>query len=319
MCGPFGVRPRNPSRFGDSRAGDEALGAPEGPAGNRYDRRMPVDEPVAAAHWRAELALGYERRGERTVLAARRHDGPLVVQKPFYPEGDAVCHTIVVHPPGGIAGGDVLTLETAVGGGAHALLTTPGAAKWYRSAGPWARQRLAFELAPGACLEWLPQESIVFDGARAALETEIGLAADARYIGWEIGCLGRSGSGERFRRGECRLRTRLRIAGRSVWLEQGRIEAGGRLMRAQAGLAGHSVSGTLIAAGAPIDDGLLSACRALAPAAGQGAVTRLPALFVARYLGDSSEAARGYFAGVWRLLRRPMIGREAVEPRIWRT
>jgi urease accessory protein len=280
---------------------------------------MRLDEPIAAAHWRAELALGYERRGDRSVLAARRHDGPLVVQKPLYPEGEAVCHTIIVHPPGGIAGGDALTLEAAVADGAHALLTTPGAAKWYRSAGPWARQRLAFEVAPGACLEWLPQESIVFDGARAALETEISLAPDGRYIGWEINCLGRTGSGERFTRGECRLRTRLRIAGRTAWLEQGRIEAGGALMRARAGLGGHSVSGTLIAAGAPIDDATLNSCRALAPAAGRGALTRLPALLIARYLGDSSEAARGYFAGLWRLLRVPMIGREAVEPRIWRT
>jgi urease accessory protein len=280
---------------------------------------MRLDEPVAAAQWRAELALGYERRGDRSVLAARRHDGPLVVQKPLYPEGEAVCHTIIVHPPGGIAGGDALTLEAAVGGGAHALLTTPGAAKWYRSAGPWARQRLAFEVAPGACLEWLPQESIVFDGARGALETEIRLAPDGRYIGWEINCLGRTGSGERFTRGECRLRTRLRIAGRTAWLEQGRIEAGGELMRARAGLGEHSVSGTLIAAGAPIDDATLNSCRALAPAAGRGALTRLPALLIARYLGDSSEAARGYFTGLWRMLRVPMIGREAVEPRIWRT
>lgn len=291
----------------------------EGPAASRYDRRMRLDEPVAAAQWRAELALGYERRGARTVLAARRHDGPLVVQKPLYPEGDAVCHTIVVHPPGGIAGGDALTLEAAVASGAHVLLTTPGAAKWYRSAGPWARQRLAFELAPGACLEWLPQESIVFDGARAALETEIGLAPDARYIGWEIGCFGRSGSGERFTHGECRLRTRLRVAGRTVWLEQGRIEAGGLLMRARAGLGGHSVSGTLIATGAAIDDALLNACRAIAPAAGRGAVTRLPALFIARYLGDSSEAAKVYFTRLWQLLRAPLLGREAVEPRIWKT
>jgi urease accessory protein len=280
---------------------------------------MRLDEPVAAAQWRAELALGYERRGDRSVLATRRHDGPLVVQKPLYPEGEAVCHTIIVHPPGGIAGGDALTLEAAVGGGAHALLTTPGAAKWYRSAGPWARQRLAFEVAPGACLEWLPQESIVFDGARGALETEIRLAPDGRYIGWEINCLGRTGSGERFTRGECRLRTRLRIAGRTAWLEQGRIEAGGELMRAHAGLGEHSVSGTLIAAGAPIDDATLNSCRALAPAAGRGALTRLPALLIARYLGDSSEAARGYFTGLWRMLRVPMIGREAVEPRIWRT
>lgn len=279
-------------------------------------------EPDPVAGWRAELELGFERRAEpsvRTVLARRRHDGPLVVQKPLYPEGDAVCHAIVVHPPAGIAGGDVLDCRVQLDAGAEVLLTTPGAGKWYRSAGPWAQQRLAFDAAAGACLEWLPQETIVFEGARAALEAEIRLAPGARYIGWEILCLGRTGSGERFARGECALRSRLRIGERSVWLEQGRIEAGSTLMGAGAGLGGHSVSGTLIAAGAPVDDALLAACRARAPATGRGAVTRLPEVFVARTLGDSSEAAKRYFTQLWALLRPQFTGRDAVEPRIWRT
>jgi len=276
-------------------------------------------EPVHIAGWRAELALGFERRAQRTVLARRRHDGPLVVQKPLYPEGDAVCHAIVVHPPAGVAGGDVLECTAQLDAGAQALLTTPGAGKWYRSAGPRAQQRLVFDVGAAACLEWLPQETILFDGARAALDTDVRLAQGARYLGWEILCLGRTGSGERFAHGECRLRTRLRIDGRSVWLERGRIAPDGPLMQAQAGLAGHTVSGTLIAAGAPIDDARLAACRTLTPRRGQGAVTRLPALLVARYLGESGEAARAYFAALWRVLRGPIAGREAVEPRIWRT
>ena len=274
-------------------------------------------DPVAG--WRAELELGFERRTDRTVLARRRHDGPLVVQKPLYPEGDAVCHAIVVHPPAGIVGGDVLDCRVQLDAGAEVLLTTPGAGKWYRSAGPRAQQRLAFDVAAGACLEWLPQETIIFEGARAALESDIRLAPGARYIGWEILCLGRTGSGERFTRGECALRSRLRIGQRSVWLEQGRIEAGGTRMRARAGLGGHSVSGTLIAAGAPIDDALLAACRTLVPGTGLGAVTRLPEIFVARILGDSSEAAKRYFTQLWALLRPRVTGRDAVEPRIWRT
>jgi len=152
-------------------------------------------ESIELGTWRAELALEYERRGARTVLAKRRHDGPLVVQKPFYPEGDQVCHTIVVHPPAGIAGGDELQLTARAGADARVLLTTPGAGKWYRSAGAWARQHLSFDVAPAASLEWLPQETIVFDGARADLRTEVQLQSDAVFIGWEILCLGRTGSG----------------------------------------------------------------------------------------------------------------------------
>src|SRR5688572_14989050 len=106
----------------------------------RYDRAMQLADPVHVRSWRAELALTYERRAARTVLASRRHDGPLVVQKPLYPEGDAVCHTILVHPPGGIAGGDALVIDVDANAASHVLLTTPAAAKWYRTAGPEASQ-----------------------------------------------------------------------------------------------------------------------------------------------------------------------------------
>src|SRR5262245_56178234 len=237
---------------------------------------MRIAEPVAAG-WKAELELGFERSDGRTVLARRRHDGPLVVQRALYPEGPAVCHAIVVHPPAGIAGGDELALQVQTEKAAFAQLTTPGAGKWYRSAGPRASQRLSFDV--DGTLEWLPQETIVFDGALADLSTDVRLGADARYLGWEILCLGRSGSGERFARGAIRLSTRVSRNGKLVWLERGRIEGGGRLMQSHAGLAGHSVCGTLIVA-APD----------LAPQRAEGlAVTTLPGVLVARYLGDSSE------------------------------
>jgi urease accessory protein len=159
---------------------------------------MRVAEPLAAS-WKAELSLGFERMDGRTVLARRRHDGPLVVQKALYPEGGDVCHAIVVHPPAGVAGGDELVLDVQTGKAAFAQLTTPGAGKWYRSAGPWASQKLAFDVE--GALEWLPLETIVYDGALADLSTEVRLAGDARYLGWEILCLGRTGAGERFTRG----------------------------------------------------------------------------------------------------------------------
>jgi len=270
---------------------------------------MQLAEPVAQS-WKAELRLGFERRAGRTVLAERRHDGPLVVQKALYPEGDAVCHAIVVHPPAGIAGGDELELIARAGTGAHALLTTPGAGKWYRSGGPWAQQKLRFEVA--GALEWLPQETIVFDGARARLETEVRLHAQARYLGWEILCLGRTGSGETFGRGEIRLDTKLYRDGKLLWLERGRIEGGGALLDSPAGLQGLPVCGTLVASGAAFD---LAACRAI-----EGlAVTQLPGVLLARYLGDSSEQAKRLFAQLWSVLRPALFGREAQPPRIWST
>ncbi|HVB49716.1 MAG TPA: urease accessory protein UreD [Burkholderiales bacterium] len=280
---------------------------------------MHLAEPVHLASWRAQLALGFERRGAKSVLAARRHDGPLALQKPLYPEGEGVCHAIVLHPPGGIAGGDVLEISARVGEGAHALLTTPGAGKWYRSAGPWARQSIGFEVARGACLEWLPQETIVFAGALAGMKTEVRLDSDARFIGWEILCLGRTGSGERFARGACRLATSIERDGKPLWHERGRIEGGSPLLESAAGLRGEPVAGTLLAAAPSIDDYVLAGCRSLHPHTGEGAVTRLPGLLVARYLGASSESARNWFIALWRVLRPALVGREAIEPRIWRT
>jgi urease accessory protein len=271
---------------------------------------MRIAEPriaESAASWKAELSLGFERVDGRTVLARKRHHGPLVVQRALYPEGGDVCHAIVVHPPAGVAGGDELALAVQSGKAACAQLTTPGAGKWYRSAGPWAAQRLSFDVE--GALEWLPQETIVFDGALADLSADVRLGDEARYVGWEILCLGRTGSGERFTRGSIRLSTRISRSGKLVWFERGRIEGGGKLMQSPAGLGGHTVCGTLVAAAPEIS-----------PQRADGiAVTRLPGLLVARYLGDSSEEAKHLFARFWASMRPQLLGREAQEPRIWRT
>ncbi len=273
----------------------------------------------SGAGWRAHLALAFERRGERSVLASRRHDGPLVVQKALHPEGPAVCHAIVVHPPGGIAGGDELVIGVAAGENSHALLTTPGAAKWYRSAGSWATQRIRLDAAAGSTIEWLPQEAIVYDGALADLRWEATLAHDARMIAWDIACLGRTGAGERFERGRLRIGSRVVRAGRLAWMERGRIEPGSRAAASEAGLGGHAVFATMLVAAPAIEDEWLAACREARPRSGEASVTRLPGLLIARYRGDSTEAARDHFIAIWKRLRLPVLGREAVEPRIWRT
>jgi urease accessory protein len=269
--------------------------------------------------WRAELALEFERRGARTVLSARRHDGPLVIQKPLYPEGEEVCHAIIVHPPGGIAGGDDIRLDARLAINAQALLTTPGAGKWYRAVGATARQGIGFDVSAGACLEWLPQENIFFNDARAELRTVVRLSGDGSFIGWEICCLGRSGSGEKFSTGRFRGCTLIERDNRPLWLENGRLEGGAAAMQSAVVLAGQTVFATLIAASHKLDSRVLSICREVQPVTGAGAVTLLPGLFVGRYLGGSSEAAKNYFITLWHKLRPVVAGRAAIEPRIWRT
>lgn len=281
---------------------------------------MDLAEPLSST-WHARLSLGFQRREAATILARREHVGPLRIQKALYPEGEAVCHAIVLHPPSGIVGGDELEIDVTVGQGAHALLTTPGAGKWYRSAGAWASQRLGFAVEAQGVLEWLPQETIVFDAARAAMRSSIELADEARFIGMEVLCLGRRASGEQFTEGAVRLDTRVRRAGRPVWLERGLLEGGSGLLDASAGLAGFSVSGTFLAVGPGIEPGLLTACRDIPvhEAGARHGITALPEIWVARYLGHSSEAARQWFVALWQTLRPALIGREAQLPRIWNT
>lgn len=276
-------------------------------------------QPIERSGWHGELCLAYERRDERTVLARRRHRGPIVVQKALYPEGDSVCHGIVLHPPGGYVGGDRIELDVTVGAGAHALLTTPGAGKWYRSAGAEAGQDLRLRVAAGAVLEWFPLGTIVFDGALARTGTRVDVAPGGTYIGWEVVCLGRTASGERFAEGRLATATEVFRAGDPIWLERGTIAGGSRVLAAPGGLAGQAVHGTLVAVSTQADAPLLAACRAVPARSGRTALTRLPGMLLARYLGPRADDAHDYFARLWQILRPALAGRPASTPRIWRT
>jgi urease accessory protein len=242
-----------------------------------------------------------------------------VVQKPLYPEGEAICDTIVVHPPGGIAGGDELEIAIDVRAGARLVGTTPGATRWYKANGREARQRVRLDVAAGGCIEWLPQESILFDATRARMETEIALAAGARYLGWEVTAFGRVASGERFAAGALRQATAIRIGGKLVWNERAMLEAGDRLFASRLGLDGCSVTGTLLAAGAEVPGDVRDRCRELAAgisADDRAGVSSLGDVFVARYRGGSTERCRTFFVALWTVLRPAMLGREARPPRI---
>lgn len=280
----------------------------------------PAEDFLTAA-WQARLELGFERKPAGSFLARRAHHGPLRVQKPLYPEGPELCHAIVLHPPAGIVGGDRLEIDIEIGAGAQALLTTPGAGKWYRSAGPLAEQTVTLKVGAGGTAEWLPQESIVFDRAQARMRTTVELEEGARFIGVETLCFGRRASGESFDHGSLRLSTDIRLAGKLLWRERGAIDGGSALMQSPIGLAGFSVCSTVLAAGVEVDAETLAAGRAAAsPEAGaQWGVTAMPQLYVGRYLGHSTEAARQWFVALWAALRPAFIGRPAAVPRIWNT
>jgi urease accessory protein len=280
---------------------------------------MNIVDPVLVQSWRAELALDFECREGRTVLTRRRHEGPLVVQKPLYPEGGSVCHSILVHPPGGMAGGDELILDARAGPHAQVLLTTPAAAKWYRSTGAWAKQRTRIDVARGACVEWLPQESIFFDSARAHIALEVDLHGDAVFIGWDTFCLGRTGSGEAFERGECRLCTHVSRDGRAIFSERGLMRAGDRFFTSPVGLDGHTVFGAFVAAAKAVDRALVERCRSETADEARMAVTHLPGVLIVRYLGDSTQGARDYFQRIWRHVRPLLARRPATIPRVWNT
>jgi len=278
-----------------------------------------IDAGTAQLGWQANLELSFEHRQERTVLVKNRHQGPLQVQKALYPEGRDICHVAVLHPPGGIVAGDSLCMRASLEGRARAVLTTPGATKWYRSEGSSARQRLDFRVAGDTVLEWLPRENILFDGSHISMSLDIALSARSKYFGWEILSFGRRAGGESWRRGILKMRTCIRRADRMLWSEMANVDAGSGFMHSPVGLSGSTVCGTLLVAGYEVPNELLAACRRLQPARSDARIglTRVPGVLIARYLGDSSEQVFNYFVELWKLLRPALSAKAACAPRLW--
>jgi urease accessory protein len=274
--------------------------------------------------WHGHLALRYRRDGDRT-LAHDAHDGPLRVLKALYPEGDGICHHVLVHPPGGIAGGDHLDIDVDVGANAHALITSAGAARFYRSDDKPATQIARLYVQQDARLEWLPLETIAFPGCRASNQVHFDLAPGAQCLGWDLLALGLPAADQAFDSG--RIEQQLHWPG--VWLERGRIAADDvRLQASPLGLAGQRALGTLWFAShtpwpAAQRDGLLDSARDLAAAselaAMAGATAIEPRLVLLRVLAPRVEPLFGLISQVraaWRLQAWQL---EAAPPRVWRT
>jgi len=274
--------------------------------------------------WHARLQLDYACAGERTV-ARFAHDGPLRILQSIYPEGDSVCHNVLVHPPGGLVGGDTLHIEVSAAAGTHGLVTTPGASRFYRSDGPAATQDVRLRLAPGARLEWLPLEALCYSGCRAQNRLHMELAPDAQLLGWDITALGLPEAGQPFVAGS--LLQHLELQG--AWLERGRIAAAdSRLLDGPLGLAGHRCLATLfLASGSelprPQRDALLESARcAIAPhalCASAGATAAGPRVVVVRVLGPLVEPVLQLLKAIRRAWRTLLWQRDTADPRGWAT
>ncbi|WP_375172526.1 urease accessory protein UreD [Marinobacter sp.] len=286
-------------------------------SGHRFD---------AGRRWAASLSLGFESRLEHsdrvTRLTRRHHSGPLRVQRPFYPEGrTGCCHVYLLHPPGGLVSGDALTIEATVGEGSHALLTTPAAAKLYKADShgvAWA-QHTQLTVAKDAILEYLPQETIAFDGSRGEQSTTIDLAIGARTLGWEILALGRPASRLPFVSGHLEQRFRLTRDGQPLWLERQPLDPTHPRFGGKWGQGGATVQATLWAVGLDDEADAIDAVRAALPGTNRWAITRRRGVVLLRYLGNERNEAWALCQQAWEILRPRLTGLEAHIPRIWLT
>ena len=273
--------------------------------------------------WQARLQLDYSQQEPGRTVLHHQHDGPLRVFHSLYPEGPAICHNVIVHPPGGLVEGDTLTIQVDVAKGAHGLISTPGATRFYRSGGLPAIQQVRIRLAAGARLEWVPLETIAYPGCHGFNSLEAELEEGAEWIGWDVTALGLPGSGLAFERG-C-LQQRLSVEG--CWLEQGRLDAADtRLMDAPMGLAGHRCLGSLwLATGTPLSrqrrEQLLEALQRLLPDTlhplAAGVTCPNDRVLVLRVLGPLVEPVMSLIQTAWGTLRQEAWDLPGAAPRIW--
>jgi urease accessory protein len=272
--------------------------------------------------WDACIALRFEHGARGTRLRASEHVGPLRVQRPFYPEGEGgPCHVYLLHPPGGVVSGDRLRIELALSAGAHVMLTAPGANKFYRARGEHHAELVqSVSVADDAILEWMPPETIAFEGTRGALHTRIALSERATYAGWEILCLGRPAAGEGFARGELSTSIELRWAGPLRYLERGLYRGGDAVLTAPWGLHGQPVLASFVVASPRASQDWVERVRAeVEPESGALSVTLVSGVLVVRFLGSSTREARLCLERAFGVLRPLYAGREAMHPRIWST
>ena len=275
---------------------------------------IPADENKEG--WHASLSLYLENKGGKTVLAKTNRKGPLAIQQPLYAE-DGTCHIYLLHPPGGLVGGDVLDLAVYAGEKTHALLTTPGATKFYRSSGQQAVQTQTLTVGNKSILEWFPQETILFEGAMGSIATTVHLAPEAVFMGWEILCLGLPALKKTFAHGQLKSTVTLFNDATPLLFEKLKVKDK-KDLAGPAGLRNQPVTATFWAY--PVQEQLFSQIQNGGPSFKEGiGMTLMDDLLVARYLGDHPGHAKKQFETLRQTLAPELTGKQAAVPRIWNT
>lgn len=274
---------------------------------------------VSNEGWLAQLDLAFEKTPERTVLRYSRHQGPLRVQRPFYPETPDVCHLYLIHPPGGVVGGDRLEISLHLHQDSSALITTPGSTKFYYSAGDWAQVVQRLYLDKHSVLEWFPHEAILFPGALLHARTEVHLEPGAVFMGWDLICLGRPSNKESFEKGKLDSRFSLYREGKALLRETQRVQGIDELNEL-AGLRGFPLMGSFMAVGC--GEAHLEAIQPLLQPFDNNlpmGATLIDDLLIVRVLGSQTEQVQNALIPIWHALRKSVLEREPVMPRIWAT
>lgn len=277
---------------------------------------LPVESNVVVANdrqWKARLNCTFEAGPQRTIVR-RDHRGPLSIQRPYYPEGKT-AHVYILHPPGGIAAGDNLQLNVQGERNSRGLISTPGAAKFYRSEGAQARVHQRIKCA-GNSLEWLPQENIFFNGCHARLSTNIDIENQVPLVWWEINCFGRPNAAAPFETGSVENTVQLRVDS-SLILRDRQVVDASQPLGAITGMRGFNVSASLLIT--PVHTEVIDNVRVQLQDATGFYATNLDGLLLIRYLGDSSETAKSVFTGIWSSLRKSLNKNNPQTPRIWAT
>ena len=286
----------------------------------RSDRSGAGEQSVAQgtlerSDGRAELR--FERRTGSTRLAHLYQRSPCRILFPNSPEGDLPV-AVMVTTSGGLAGGDRLHIEIAAGAGAEAVVTAQAAEKIYRSLGPDTRQEIALAVEADAWLEWLPQETILFEGARLDRRTSAEIAGTGRLLACEIAVFGRTARGERFTRGRLSDRWSIRRGGALVWTDALLLEGAiAERLASPFGFDRAVAMATALYVG-PEATALLPLARALVlDGEARASASLVNGVLLARFLGQEARDVRLHLGEYLSHLRRAAAGLPASLPRVW--